>query len=249
MFFDFYKSDLQSTYLLWPVPLLLLAWLLLTGGRKATTADARFVRAYTLFFAVETVLDSFTTGPLSSLLGIAGTGAGTVVLIFFVLLGDFRVLLLLQRLARPALARERLLAESAAWTLVGPLGALSLEQVLAVLVGPLGENVIWLLYELSFLVLALWLRQVGVPRWVGPGRPARLAYLQSVATYAAVYYALWASADVLIQVLGLDVGWALRVVPNQLYYAFYLPFVYFRFFASEAPADQTSTSRSAQAST
>jgi len=248
VFFDFYKSDLQSTYLLWPVPLLLLAWLVLTGGREATTADARFVRAYTLFFAVETVLDSFATGPLSHLLGISGTAVGTVVLVFFVLLGDFRVLLLLQRLARPALARERLLAESAAWTLVVPLAALSLEQALAALFGPLGENVIWLLYELSFLTLAVWLRQVGLPRWVGPGRPARLAYLRSVATYVAVYYALWASADVLIQVFQLDVGWALRVVPNQLYYALFLPFVYFRFFASEPPDDQDATSRSAHAS-
>lgn len=248
MFLDFYKSDLQSVYALWPVPLLLLAWLVATGGRRPTTADARFVHVYTLFFAVETVLDSFATGPLSRLLGIAGTGAGTALLIFFVLLGDFRVLLLLQRLARPELTRERLLAESAAWTLVVPLVALSVEQLLASIAGPLGENVIWLLYELSFLGLALWLRQVGVPRWVGDGRPARLAYLRSVATYVALYYALWASADVIIQVLGLDVGWALRVVPNQLYYAFYLPFVYFRFFASEADGDHAATSTSAQAS-
>ena len=248
MFYSFYTSDLQAMYALWPVPLLLLAWLLVTSGRAATTADARFVRAYTIFFAVETVLDSFATGPLSRWLGIAGTAAGTGLMVFFVLLGDFRVLLLLQRLARPALARERLLLESAAWTLVVPLVALSVEQVLDTIAGPLGDNVIWLLYELAFLALALWLRQVGVPRWVGPGRPARLAYLRSVAAYVALYYALWASADVLIQMLDLDVGWGLRVIPNQLYYAFYLPFVYFRFFASEATGDQASTSSSAHAS-
>ena len=246
MFLSFYTSDLQSVYALWPVPLLLLAWLLVTGGRAATTADARFVRAYTIFFAVETVLDPFATGPLSRWLGISGTGAGTAVLIFFVLLGDFRVLLLLQRLARPALARERLLAESAAWTLVVPLVALSARELLDTLVGPLGENAIWLLYELAFLALALWLRQVALPRWVGPGRERRLRYLQGVATYVAVYYALWATADVLIQTLELDVGWGLRVIPNQLYYAFYLPFVYFRFFASDA--DQDAASSSAHAS-
>lgn len=246
MFLSFYTSDLQSVYALWPVPLLLLAWLLFTGGRKPATADAKFVRAYTILFAVETVLDSFATGPLSRLLGIYGTGVGTAVMIFFVLLGDFRVLLLLQRLARPALTRERLLAESAAWTLIVPLAALSLREVLDTLVGPLGENAIWLIYELSFLALALWLRQVGLPRWVGPGREPRLRYLQSVATYVAVYYALWASADVLIQGFDLDLGWGLRVIPNQLYYSFYLPFVYFRFFASGA--DQDATSSSAHAS-
>jgi hypothetical protein len=49
--------------------------------------------------------------------------------------------------------------------------------------------------------------------------------------YVAVYYALWALADVLILVGRLDAGWGLRVIPNQLYYALYLPFVYFRFFS------------------
>ena len=247
MFLDFYTSDLQSAYAVWPVPLLFLAWLRLRGGRAATTRDARFIRAYATFFAVETVLDSLVTGPLGKLLGIAGTPVGLVVLIFFVLLGDFRVLYLLQRLSFPERARERLLAESAAWTLIVPLSALSIRSGLDTVAGPLGENAIWLIYELCFLVLAIALRQVVLPRWVvGPGRARRLAYLRSVATYAAVYYALWATADVLIQVRGLDIGWALRVIPNQLYYAFWVPFVYFRYFASGA--DQDSASTSAQAS-
>ena len=207
MFLDFYTSDLQSAYAVWPVPLLFLAWLRLRGGRAATTRDARFIRAYATFFAVETVLDSLVTGPLGKLLGIAGTPVGLVVLIFFVLLGDFRVLYLLQRLSFPERARERLLAESAAWTLIVPLSALSIRSGLDTVAGPHGENAIWLIYELCFLALAIVLRQVVLPRWVvGPGRARRLAYLRSVATYVAVYYALWATADVLIQVRGLDIG-------------------------------------------
>jgi hypothetical protein len=242
VFLSFYTSELQTTWAVWPVPLLLLAWLVLTGGRDAVARDARFVHAYALLFALETVLDSLATGPLMRWLGLADTTAALVVLIFFVLLGDFRVLYLLQRLSFPERTRERLLAESAAWTLIVPLSALTLREVLTALLGPLGDSAIWLIYELCFLVLALWLRQVGLPRWVGPGRAARLAYLRSVATYVALYYGLWASADVLIQVLGLDVGWALRVIPNQLYYAFYVPFVYFRYFASGADQDAASTS-------
>lgn len=242
MFLSFYTSDFQTTYATWPVPLAFLAWLVLTGGRPTATRDAAFLRAYAVFFAVETVLDSLATGPLTRLLGLAGTPVGLVVLIFFVLLGDFRVLYLLQRLSFPDRARERLLAESAAWTLVVPLVALSIRAALETLTGALGENAIWLIYELCFLALALVLRQVVLPRWVtGPGRARRLAYLQSVATYAAVYYALWATADVLIQVLDLDVGWALRVIPNQLYYAFYVPFAYLRYFASGADQDSAST--------
>lgn len=243
MFLDFYTSDLQSAYAVWPVPLLFLAWLRTRGGRPATTRDAAFVRAYATFFAVETVLDSLATGPLTKLLGLAGTPVGLAVLIFFVLLGDFRVLYLLQRLSFPERTRERLLAESAAWTLIVPLSALSIRSALDTVAGPLGENAIWLIYELCFLVLAIALRQVVLPRWVvGPGRARRLAYLRSVAAYAAVYYALWATADVLIQVLDLDLGWALRVIPNQLYYAFFVPFAYFRYFSSGADQDAASTS-------
>ena len=246
MFLDFYTSDLQSAYALWPVPLLFLAWLRLRGGRPAATRDAAFVRAYATFFAVETVLDSLVTGPLTKLLGLAGTPVGLVVLIFFVLLGDFRVLYLLQRLSFPDRARERLLAEAAAWTLIVPLAALSIRAALETVRGSLGENAIWLIYELCFLALALVLRQVVLPRWVaGSGRERRLAYLRSVAGYVAVYYALWAGADVLIQIFDLDVGWALRVIPNQLYYVFYVPFVYFRYFASGADHDSASTSAQA----
>ena len=69
------------------------------------------------------------------------------------------------------------------------------------------------------------------------------AYLGDVLRYVALYYALWATADVLIMA-GQDVGWALRMVPNQLYYAFYLPVVYALFFSSW----YVETSSSAQAS-
>jgi DNA polymerase-3 subunit chi len=36
-----------------------------------------------------------------------------------------------------------------------------------------------------------------------------------------------ASADVLI-LMGVDAGWGLRVIPNQLYYAFFVPFAVWR---------------------
>ena len=38
---------------------------------------------------------------------------------------------------------------------------------------------------------------------------------------------LWATADVLI-LAGVDLGWALRLLPNQLYYAFTVPFFWWR---------------------
>ncbi|MEW6273462.1 MAG: hypothetical protein AB1689_29640 [Thermodesulfobacteriota bacterium] len=250
MFLDFYKSDVQATYLLWIVPLAFLLHLFLTrrGWRAADVsrhADSRFVRAYALVFAVETILDSFATGPLARWLGIAGTRAGTALMIAFVLIGDFRVLLLLQRLSRPALRPLQLAAESALWTLPVPLIAVVADNVLQAAAGPWPEQSIWVVYELAFFLFALFLRQVLLPDWLEATSGPRLAYLQAVTSYVAVYYALWAIADVMILVLGLDLGWLVRVVPNQLYYAFFVPFVYFRFFWSR---DQASTSTSTHAS-
>ena len=70
-----------------------------------------------------------------------------------------------------------------------------------------------------------------IPAQVTASRADRLDYLRAVMTYVAVYYFLWALADVLILIGGWDLGWALRILPNQLYYAFFVPFVYFKFFA------------------
>jgi len=62
-----------------------------------------------------------------------------------------------------------------------------------------------------------------------------------IAIFAAGFlYALWAAADLLI-VAGFDAGWAVRLVPNQLYYAWYVPFVYWRFFSSRYAATSSST--------
>jgi hypothetical protein len=61
------------------------------------------------------------------------------------------------------------------------------------------------------------------------------AFVAALFGYAAAYYVLWLAADVLTVVAGLDVGWALRMVPNQLYYAFWVPFAHFRFFSAPLP--------------
>jgi hypothetical protein len=60
-----------------------------------------------------------------------------------------------------------------------------------------------------------------------------------VLAFAATYYALWAFADALI-LAGFDAGWALRMLPNQLYYALSVPFVFFAYFpgGSRAAADR-----------
>jgi hypothetical protein len=98
---------------------------------------------------------------------------------------------------------------------------------LAIALGAGGQG-LWLVHELAFLALALWLRQRLVPArapapWRGP--------LRAATGYAAAYYALWALCDALLLGAELDAAWGLRILPNQLYYAFWVPFVFAAFLA------------------
>jgi hypothetical protein len=232
---DLYASDLQSPWALLVVPVLFLVWFARggrPGGAAALPAAAPFVAGYAVFFALETILDPLATGPLSRALGLAGGAGGTAVMVFFVLLGDFRVYLLLFGLLAIAAQRDwrSALPTAAAWTLLVPLIAYPLHLALHAARPSADPNSIWLIYEVLFAAVALALRVRLLPARLPEGTALR-AFLGAALLYVAVYYALWASADVLIQIAGLDVGWLLRVVPNQLYYSFWVPFVVFRFFA------------------
>ena len=75
--------------------------------------------------------------------------------------------------------------------------------------------------------------RIGFPGRLDAADPNR-ARLERVMSFVMLYYALWASSDALILWGGLDAGWLLRVVPNQLYYAVWIPFVYATFFSERA---------------
>jgi hypothetical protein len=106
-----------------------------------------------------------------------------------------------------------------------PVFAYAANSIVESLWPELAAQRLWLIYELSFLTLALVLRERFVSRGMAD-RPELQAGLRQVLTYVAAYYALWATADVLILYAGLDAGWLLRVLPNQLYYAFFVPFAW-----------------------
>jgi hypothetical protein len=240
-----YASELQAVWAQWLVPALFLAFV----GRRELPAGgvapraARFVRAYAIVFALETMLDPFAGGPLLRWLGLEGGAAPTNVMVFFVLLGDFRVFLLALVLAAPALdgrLRAREVSAACGWTLIVPIIAIAGEAIVRATIESPPAQSIWIVYESAFMVMALVWRQVIVPARVPPERDGVRAYLRAVWGYVAIYYALWASADLLI-IAGLDAGWALRLVPNQLYYAWYVPFIYWRFFSPRYAATSSST--------
>jgi hypothetical protein len=234
----FYKSDLQGLVALLVVPALFLLYLLFgprpAPSRAVVPDTAPFVRAWAIVFTIGTILDPLAAGLLPRVLGFADAPLATWILVAFVLLGDFRIFLLFFRLARPASSLVAVTAEAAAWTLVVPITAFLVHGALTAAAPGLPAQSIWLVYELGFAALAAFFRFVHLPRLVARG--TRCGYLEDVFEYALAYYLLWAAADVLILFVGLDAGWALRAVPNQLYYSFTMPFAYFRFFNAKAEA-------------
>lgn len=230
---SFYASDVQGLYAVLVVPALFLVWLAGPGRRRAAASslpDAGVILAYCAVFGLETLLDPVATGPLGGWLDLA-PATRTGVQFLFVFLGDLRVFLLVMALAGLPHALLRALA----WTCVVPAVAGAVHFGLQENLWPgLPGQTLWLAYELAFAALALWLRARPLPRWTTAAPPGRARFLERCLAYAAVYYALWAASDVLI-LAGVDAGWALRVLPNQLYYAFWVPFVYFAFFGRGSP--------------
>ena len=231
---ELYRSDLQSVYALVALPALFLVYLATRGRLRAARpadAQARFVFLYSVAFTLETILDPIATGPLSRAMRLSGA-AQTTAMLPFVLLGDWRVLLLVFALASAPERRAQAFAQSAALSLAVPAFAYSTDALLRLRFPALPGQVLWLLYELGFLALALGLRALAVPRLAAGAGPRIERVLRGVLAFAATYYALWALADALI-LAGFDAGWALRMLPNQLYYAFTVPFVFFAYFGRE----------------
>ena len=221
-----YQGELQSLYALVAVPVLFLFYLAARGRERAARSDdpqARFLLHWSVAFTLLAIGSRIATGPLSR--GLPGA-AQTAVSLAFVLLGDWRVLLAAFALASPPARRARAFAWSAAATPVVPVLAYATLAGLRSAWPALPGQALWLVHELGFLALALALRAWALPRLAAEAAPQALRVPRAVLAFAIAYYLLWATADVLI-LAGHDAGWALRMLPNQLYYAFTVPFVYF----------------------
>jgi hypothetical protein len=74
-----------------------------------------------------------------------------------------------------------------------------------------GPRVLFFVYEVLFVALTLALLRLHP-------RVAAVPWLTPVSHFVLVYYGLWATADAILLTTGSDLGFALRVVPNVLYY-------------------------------
>ena len=119
-----------------------------------------------------------------------------------------------------------------------------LEVCYLLMYGELPSQSIWILYELGFVAMALFLDFAVIPARFDLRRFEVQQYLRALVRYVALYYALWATADLLILRRNADWAWALRVIPNQLYYGFWVPFAYMKFFSPRYAATRMSVQRS-----
>lgn len=207
---EFYDSIIQHPLLLWAAAIFGLLLALSRPGLSAT------VRRYCMALAAIALLDAWlTTNDVPGIGPLTGAAASFVPLAF-VLIGDFRFFLFIES-AKPdgtiAVTADAWIRASA-WTLVVPLAS----QLVVFGWGSNEPRVLFFVYEMLFIVLAIGMGRVYLPR-----RSGALLWTRRVTRFVIAYYALWAVADALILTTGADLAFLLRMLPNVLYYGGLVP--------------------------
>ena len=226
-----YESQAASVWLLvvWPALFLVaLATRGFAGGVGVEPYARRWVLGWTVVFALASIVDPIATGPLGW------------PLLPFVLLGDYRVFALLLPVMQPGRSRVAALLEAVLWTLPVPLLSLAVVRGWTAAVGTPPETLVWIVYEIAFAILAVVFAVSVLPRRVGIERAVVRRWVREVLAVVVAYYALWATADLLV-LSGREWGWGLRIVPNLLYYSAFVPFAWARFFAATNARSSAST--------
>lgn len=211
MFEEAYHSVYHHPYSMWAVGAAVLALLL-------ARPKAGFLGVALVVFQLEIMLDAWLTGGLKPIDD--GSVLATVAAVTFVIFGDLRYFILLERFGNP---RAKL--ETSFWLFL---------PIAYALVVPIASNVaryawpgnfraLFLTYELMFACVAVGVRAVVLPRRENDA--ARDTFAVRLTHFEIVQYLLWATADVAI-LLGADAGYLLRFVPNLMYYAAFVPFVW-----------------------
>ena len=187
-----------------------------------------FVVAYAALFTMVALADAIHSGPWSPLRSLSPaweSGIGMV----FVLVGDYRYFLVVERFAaRPDIGAmdatpRRAWLGSFAWMALVPLVTLAISLARPSISGRLS----YLAYELLFIALVLVWRFVRLKKKLAPASDDVRKWLFDVTSFELGTYGLWALSDILI-LAGIELGYLLRIVPNVLYYGLFAWFVAFR---------------------
>ena len=214
MFEAVYGSTWHHPVAFWAVGIVVLAFLAV----RLKAAGHRRVLGLLLAFQLLIVADAWLTSSWSPFA--EGTPAKTAVAVTFVILGDLRYLLLLQRFGldeRKARSPLHGLALPIAASLIVPIAS-------KVVAAPWADQprVLFLVSELMFATLAVAVLLFLLPR----RRDARApGWVKRLTQFEIAQYVLWAGADVVI-LSGHDVGYLLRLLPNAMYYALFVPFAW-----------------------
>ena len=183
----------------------LIALGLVGAALRGTFVRSRILTCFAVGTALLAAADGWLGGPWSPLApdSAAATAAG----VFFVIAGDLRYFLA-TRLGKVSPARA--LSRATALAFVMPLVS---QLAVRVPFPQAPARVVYFTYELGMIVVVL----------LDALRAPRDAASRALLRYELVQYALWATAD-LVLLAGIESGYGLRIVPNVLYYAGFVPF-------------------------
>jgi hypothetical protein len=178
-----------------------------------------FLLGFLVVFLVAILADAMVTGAWSPVA--SESPLYTPLSILFVILGDLRYFLLMERYTAPSRAFSAVLARALGVSLIVPVASTVLREIVPAMESP---RVLFLVYELLLFALVAVFSRLHLRAGAGSSEAHR-RFLSRVSAFVLVQYAGWAIADVIL-LSGADIGHILRIVPNVLYYALFLPFVF-----------------------
>lgn len=228
-FFDLiYDSPWHHPLVCWlAAPLVLVA---LWRARPRSEAAAAKQALWRLAIAGQLLiaLDGLATGSFSPLA--ADSSAAAVVSFLFVLVGDLRYFVLLERFSRPQTPPPGQVAGRAfVLAMLTPVVFQLVSMIFpAAFQVPRHK---FLAYEVLFLLLLAAVRWLILPRRAAAAAGSQatqqsLQWLRHLTAFEAGQYGLWILADIVI-LAGVRAGLLLRLVPNVLYYVMFVPLAYF----------------------
>lgn len=198
-----------------------IAWAAAVVAAIAFARQQRFLVGWFALCLLATVADAWATGAFSRVPAPHAWIAGVV----FVIVGDLRFFALAERFARGRFQR-RAIATAVGLALIVPITTEVLRRVIPAIGAT--PRYTFLVYEVLFLALAIAMRFVVYPsRLLGVVSSPVRQWVLSIATFQIVQYGAWVFCDLLI-LAGVELALVLRIVPNTLYYAAFLPFVVLR---------------------